>query len=116
LDRKFSGSADFGIANTIQEIAAKDALEQKYLAKLQFLLFLNDGHKASSSNIFEAYTVTFSYAGSNISVGVAIEDQGEPNPIVLCSAKKDLYNLVEEVDTRAKVYRKLPRKLSFMES
>lgn len=82
---------------SIQEIAATDALEKKYLAKLQLSFHSIAGAQVSDANLLEAYNICFTYESGQMYVGTAVGKTGVANSVALRGAKKDLYTLVNDV-------------------
>ena len=80
-----------------QEISATDALEKKYLAKLQLSFHSVDGSPVSDANLLEAYNLCFDYVDGELRVGTAEGKNRAANSVILRDAKKDLYTLVDDV-------------------
>ena len=81
----------------VQEIAATDALEKKYLAKLQLSFHSIDGTEVSDANLLEAYNICFTYENGQMYVSTTVGKNEAANSVVLRGAKKDLYTLVNDV-------------------
>lgn len=95
-----------------QEIAATDALEKKYLAKLQLSFHSIDDSEVSDENLLEAYHICFDYANGQLRVGTAEGKNVAANSVVLRDAKKDLYALVDDVVLMIQRRAPLPGKLT----
>lgn len=96
----------------IQEISATDALEKKYLAKVQLSFHSIDGNEVSDANLLEAYNICFSYEKGLMHVGTVEGKNGTANSVVLRGAKKDLYTLVNDVACMIQERDPLPGKLN----
>ncbi|CCU75056.1 putative Bgh-specific protein [Blumeria hordei DH14] len=76
------------------EIGAFDALKQGYLSKLQVSLHSIDEKPVDDSNLIESYTMIFEYDdGNQLKVCSKLQNKS----IVIQSAKKSLYELVNDV-------------------
>ena len=80
-----------------QENAATDALEKKYLAKLQLAFHSLDDSPISDDNLIEAYTMCFTYENGELHIGTAEGKDAPTNTMVLRDAKAGLYSLIDDV-------------------
>lgn len=81
------------------------------MAKVQLSFHSVDGNDVSDSNLLEAYNISFSYENGVMRIGTAVGEQEGANPIVLRSAKKDLYTLVNDVAWMIQERAALPGKI-----
>jgi len=79
----------------VQENSATDALEKKYLAKLQLSLHSIDDSPVSDANLIEAYTICFTYDNGQLRVGTAEGHGAATNSVVLEDAKVGLNKLIQ---------------------
>lgn len=94
----------------LKEIAATDAVEKKYLAKLQLSFHTLDGAEVSDANLIEAYNICFTYENGQMHVGTAAGKNAAANSVVLRGAKSDLYTLVNDVALMVQERDSLPGK------